>query len=601
MTKRFTRKQKSKKRSKNSRKTRKNKYGGEPDQTIIEGQERKYAFRQKLKDLIIQITNRKKVNEAITSIIRHFTNNPMINTLIPVSATGKPLDSKTYSSKTPIVDYVSPVIVIFDNLTDAISERDIIRLLDSYFKNSGNFNNLSSRFKISPIENEINKRRVNNVRILLNQSYPFHIIEDGLNEETKIKLAELIPTEQKITTELIPQQTDQPESEELPVPKLALPYPLPENNEVGYDRSIVPEFWNPLFENGENLINLRNTFMQMYEQDRYTEDAMKRFQICNLLEKLFPAYLTRYYLSHRETAKTLVNMNICSCIITLLYGFITYKLYEYKQDYLILIKGGRAIQLSLIDIPNVVKYFSEDADILIIPNKIINADYDFEKMENLSAHIAYLVKWFIPEEINIIVSLPSNPKNQNKEITKILYNDDKIYKALSDVGFGEMKEDIRRYFESPIYTPFYVDNFETTALFIVPTIDDMLSEKLYFYAKYVIIKDKIKNKIPISESGYENITEDVCDYYIFKFNRAIKQLVNSILKRNNINVDESLKIKFPENDENFKTYPRQVRENIYKNIDSKSKIIVRGILENFDDFSPEEKTNIIKELYPQFN
>jgi hypothetical protein len=598
MTKRYTKKTKSKRHLRNGRKTRKNKHGGEPtNKELVAEQDRKYAFRQNFKDSIIQITNKKKINEAINKIIRNFKKNIMINTLIPISASGKPLDTKTYSPKNPIVDYVSPVIVIFDNLTGKISDKDLIRLLDAYHENGGNFNNLSSRFKITPIENEINKRRINNVRILLSQSYPFRVIEDGLNEETKIKLAELMPTEQKVNTE----PALQPTVEAVTMPKLNLPYPLPENNDVGYNRSVIPEFWNPIFENGENLITLRDTFMQMYEEDRYTEDIMKEFKICNLLEKLFPAYLTKYYFSHKdETAKMLVNMNICSCIITLLYGMITYKLYDSKQDYLILFKGGRAIQLSLIDIPNVLKYFSEDADILIIPNKTLNAEYNFEKMENLSAHIAYLVKWFIPEEINIVVSLPSNPKNQNREITKILYKDDK-YKALSDVGFGEMKEDIRRYFETPIYTSFYVDDFETIALFIIPTIDDMLCEKLYFYAKYLIIRDKLKNKIPITETEYKNITIENCDYYIYKFNRAIKQLVNSILKRNDIDVDDSLKIKFPETDENFKTYPRQVKLNIYKNIDDKSKVIIRGVLENFDDFSAEEKDNIIKELYPQFN
>ena len=49
-------------------------------------------------------------------------------------------------------------------------------------------------------------------------------------------------------------------------------------------------------------------------------------------------------------------------------------------------------------------------------------------MENLSEHIAYLIKWMIPvEDINVIVTLPTNPKNTNKDITKILYNDKKLY------------------------------------------------------------------------------------------------------------------------------------------------------------------------------
>ena len=594
MAKQNTKKNKSKKSLSKRRKTRKLKYGGESNPNVVLEQQRKNAFRQNFKDLIIQITNNKKINEAINLLIRNFTNNQMINTLIPVSAQGKPLDVKTYSSKNPIVDFVSPIIVIFDNLTEKITDANMVKLLTAYFTNGGNFNNLSSRFKITPIENEINKRRINNIKLLLNQSYPFYIIEDGLNEETKQKLAELIPNEQKITNEPITVQ---------PMPKLVLPYKLPENNDVGYDRTVAPDFWKPMFNNGDDLMNLREIFMGMYENDRYTDDNMKTFKICNLLEKFFPAYLTKYYFSERETAKTLVNMNISSCIITLLYGFITHKLYEYEQDYLILFKGGRAIQLSLNDIPNVSKYFSEDADILIIPNKKVNANYHFEKMENLSAHIAYLVKWFIPEEINIIVSLPSNPKNQNKDITKILYNDAKIYKALSDIGFDDIKEDIRIYFETPSFSPFYINEFNANAMFITPTVDDMLAEKLYFYSKYSNIKNKLKNHISIQDVGYEKITEDDCDYYMYKFNKAIKQLVNSVLKRDYVNLeianqDADVKLVMPENVTTLKTYSRLEKEKMYQNVSDTSRLVLSGILSNFDDYSIEEKERIIRELYP---
>ena len=37
-------------------------------------------------------------------------------------------------------------------------------------------------------------------------------------------------------------------------------------------------------------------------------------------------------------------------------------------------------------------------------------------MKNLSCHIAYLVKWFIPPEVNIVISLPTQ---SSKDITKL--------------------------------------------------------------------------------------------------------------------------------------------------------------------------------------
>ena len=61
--------------------------------------------------------------------------------------------------------------------------------------NGGNFNNLSSRFKLSPFKNELNKGRIENIKMLLNKSNAFHIIEDGLDEETKTQLVQLIPND----------------------------------------------------------------------------------------------------------------------------------------------------------------------------------------------------------------------------------------------------------------------------------------------------------------------------------------------------------------------------------------------------------------------
>jgi hypothetical protein len=604
MAKRYTKKNKSKKRLRKGRPTRKMKYGGDSNPEIVNEQARKNRFRNNLKDLIIQITNKKNIDQAINSIVANFNNNIMINTLIPVSVAGKPLDVKTYSKKNPVVDFVSPVTVIFDNLTGIVRETDLIRLLNAYYINGGNFNLMSSRFKITPFQNELNKRRVDNVKLLLNQSNSFHIIEDGLDDDTRRKLAELIPNEQKIVSEIAPSAVPMPEPMPEPSIHLTIPYPLPQNNDIGYDRNVAPDFWKPIFQGGEELMELRNTFMNIYETDKYTENAVKQFEICDLLEKLFPGYLTKQSLSYNEEPKTLVTVNIVNCIITLLYGILTYKLYEFKQEYIILFKGGRALQLSLNDIPNIKKYFTEDADILIIPNKTINSEYNFDKMQNLSEHIAYLVKWFIPNDINIVVSLPSNPKNTNKEITKVLYNDDTLYKSLSDIAFGDMTEDIKRYFDNPSYSPFYLDNFETNLLFITPTIEDILSEKLYFYTKYSIMKQQLKNGMNITEKGYEDMTQEKCDFYMHKFYKAIKQIVDSLLKRDYFNasgkmINDKMNtiIIMPDLDPNFKTYTRKEKENIYYKIDEMSRSVIKKYMENFDDFSPEEKERIVTELY----
>jgi hypothetical protein len=597
------------KKMKKIRITRKSYRGGEQSDEY----KQKNLFRRTLNNFIIQIKNKrnkKNTKQAVNSIIKSFDKNKLINTLIPITIEGKPVDKETYSlAKKPvsIYDFVSPITVIFDNLTGLLSDDDIIRMLNAYFLNGGNFNNLSSRFKESPFKHEIKKNRVNNIKMLLNKSNPFHIIEDGLDEETKIKLSELIPNEQQITQQSPIEQSpieqspieqspieqspiEQSPIEQSPIEetvveekivedkpiinkKLTLPFPLPEDNNIGYRRGVVPEFWKPIFENEEELLKMREKFLGIYEIDRYTSDIQKRFKICDLLETIVPAYLTRYTLEFREMTKTLVNTNILNCFITLFYGMILYRLYDTKQDYLFMFKGGRALQLSLVDIIDIGKYFSEDTDILIIPNRFVGGVYDLEKMENLSEHIAYLIKWMIPEEINVFVSLPTNPKNINKDITKLLYNDGKLFKALSDIGFGGINEDIRQFFENLSYSPFYVDEFETNALFITPTIDDMLAEKLFYYAKYVKFKGMISRREPIMEQEYSNLTIEECDRILYKFKRAIIKLVEAILKRDYSDVDDL-----------------KSRES--------SKLILREFMRDYKDYSNEEKQDIVISIFP---
>ncbi len=541
----------------------------------------------------MNIKNRKNIKQAVNSIIKTFEKNKLINTLIPITIEGKPIDKETYSlAKRPVsvYDFVSPVTVIFDNLTGILSDEDIVQILNVYFINGGNFNNFSSRFKDTPLKHEINKHRVNNVKMLLNKSNPFHIIEDGLDEETKMKLVQLIPNEQqivnqepieeKVFTELTIEEpaTQEPVIQEQSInlkpiinEKLILPSPLPQNNDIGYDRTVVPEFWKPIFQNGEELLQIRDKFMGIYEIDKYTSDIQKRVKICDLLETIIPGYLTKYSLSFRETAKTLVNTNILNCFITLFYGIILYRLYDTKQDYLFMFKGGRALQLSLTDIHDIGQYFSEDTDILIIPNKSEGGIYNLEKMENLSEHIAYLIKWMVPQEINVFISLASNPKNTNKDITKILYNDDRLFKALSDIGFGEINEDIIRFFDNLSYSPLYVDDFETIALFITPTLDDMLAEKLFYYAKYLKFKEMINRREPIMEQEYVNLTTDECDRILFKFKRAILKLVEAILKRDysdvtDLNSKESARLILREFMRDYKDYTNQEKEDLVSSI-----------------------------------
>lgn len=595
MKRRTTRKNKKTKRNgKRNRITRKNKRGG-----ISEKYQQMNNYRTDFINSLNRINNRSSRN-AIKDfrgiLIGLFRNrNELINVLIPITESGEPVlfrDISAPDNTKKVFDYVSQIIVIFNKLSNILTQKDFVLIFNSYFTNGGNFNSLSSRFKLSPFKNELNKQRVDNVRMLLDNENPFHIIEDGLDEETKMQLARLIPNEQRIEAEpelvdehipepepeAVVERVPEPEPEPIPAqvvayPKLDFNYPLPTNNEEGYDREVPPEFWKPIFNNGEQLLQIRDIFTRIYELSKYTTDTERRPNIiCNILERIVPSYSTPNALNFGQTPKTFVTLNILNCFITLLFGMILSRLYETKQDFLFFFKGGRALQLSLVNIPDLVKYASEDADILIIPNKSEGISYDKNKMENLSSHIGYLVKWFIPQDINIMVILPTNPKNLNKDITKLIYNDNKLFKALSDIGFGEISQDIKKYFDDLLFDNFNIEEFNSLALFIIPTIDDMLSEKLYFFSKYFIFNEKLKRNEPINEIGYTNLTSEECQFYMTKFKKAILKLVEATIKKDykdTVGLDEK----------------------------ETSKLILRGIIGNFDDYSNEEKESIIMGIY----
>lgn len=574
--------------------------------------ERKEKFRNALIDKIIQINNKKNINEALKFIMKLFENNEQINTLVPVTRDGKSIKKLSHSPTDTIYDFVSPINILFDNLTgksnQVVSKKDLILLLQKYWLGGGNFNNLSQRFKMSPIQYELSKNRLENIDILLDKKFNFHIDETSLDDNTKEKIEnirlstsviDILPekpvesapviVEKQAITEAQPVIEDEVTIEKTPVieepvermlssvsiyPKLVLPYKLPENKQFGYKRSSPPEFWSPLFNKGKELIEIRREFRQIYEMDRYTSDIPKTIQICSILERIVPGYSTKKFLHGRESVKTLTNVNILNCFITLFYGVILYKLYKTNQDYIFIFKGGRAIQLSLANIENIGReYYSEDTDILIVPNKnVTTARYNHPSMLSLSGHIAFLVKWMIPPEINIVVNMPRSISNNHKEITKILYNDDKIYKELSDIGFGRIPIDIQPFFNNLDYFRFFIDEFGCEVIFITPTIDDMLAEKLYYYSKYFRFNKLLEENQPIKEAGYETLDSRETNYYLFKFKKAIYKLIEAVISRDYTDMNDT-------------------------DVKDKSKLILRSIIGPFSDYSNEEKENIIGDIY----
>jgi hypothetical protein len=126
---------------------------------------------------------------------------------------------------------------------------------------------------------------------------------------------------------------------------------------------------------------------------------------------------------------------------------------------------------------------------------------------------------------------------------------------------------------------------------------------MYYYSKYSNAKNKLKKGEMITERGYEGLTADECDFYMFKFSRSIKQLVNSVIKRDYASLDivdndDNSKVLLPETIPDFGKYPKKERNAIYNKVNETSRLILRGIISKFDDYSNDEKERILEELYP---
>jgi len=289
------------------------------------------------------------------------------------------------------------------------------------------------------------------------------------------------------------------------LPKLELLFKFP-SNELEYNRDIVPKFWQPLFP-GIELILLRNMFLKLYYDNSQASESQKTWTICKILERLFPSYLPINYLNNIVDNN---NVNFLNCFITLMYGIILYKLYSTNQNYLFIFKGGRAIQIGLQDIHE--KFFSVDTDILIIPNKKVNADYNLIKMNSLSGHIGFLIKWMIPQELNISVNMPKSSYNKSEDVTKIMYNNGSLHVALSDIGINKISDEAEIFFSESVEFSLNIEELKPLVqyvLYIIPTIDNMLYEKLYYYSKYYSIYLKVKQENDEKKQKLQNLIDNL--------------------------------------------------------------------------------------------
>jgi hypothetical protein len=482
-----------------------------------------------------------------------------------VNADGLPVDKHIESSG--LTSLVPPLVVIFHNIPDMTIRTS---LLNAFISINGFNINLTNyvrdtnvllealKMQDKPLAELLLRKGADptilteeqnaDLQNLLNEP----ILNSVIGPEPEIKPEVETDLETKSKTILEPEL--EPTLKSIQPSKLNIDMELP--SETGYNPEVEPEFWAPIFAKNEMFAikKLINDIMNLDGTIPVQNSEITRlWSICSIVKEIIPTFYTptknnSYMLFDtffKDSDIDFSKFNIILCSTLIMFGIISYKMIG--QDYKIMFKGGKAIQLVLSGISDMSEYNSEDIDVLIIPAK--NVQYNLDMIKNFAGHLAYLIRWFltIPEtgyNISVLVPNPSNTR-ANPYIFKLSYIksvkrydprkqmqiDD--YKQFSDIDFKELPENIVTYFENdPREFGFEISLSSDTKqnlLFICPNLGAILNEKIYYYTKYFNFKKLLQNKKSITEDGYQTLTVDECQRILDKFTRAILAINRGLL------------------------------------------------------------------------
>ena len=503
---------------------------------------------------------KKDSDKGVTAFKNLIRDNPLgINTLIPLTNNMVPV----YKRNSPgIIAFAPLLVVIFENIDDPSIKK---RLADLFIKKMGNINLTDYTNKMSALSSAVKLQDKELVDFLLDNGADISV----LTPEQKGALVTLAlkkkweadakpipivpvpleePVVEKARTEEAIKKIEElhTPTQVIPLVKLAIPTELPE---TGYAPDIEPEFWKPIFNENEMTI-LRQALREMLSKDneividKQTREAAQLWSVCGIIKTIIPTYYTQTKNAPYDVFGTLMSdqdidfshFNILLCASLLIFGIVSYKMVG--QDYKLLFKGGKAVQLVLKGISEIGEYKTEDIDVLIIPNAEI--PYDENNVKNLAGHISYLIKWFLqsPETKYNISVLPPNPANMRgnpfifklsyvKEIKKYDHRKNMMiddFRQFSDVDFKKVPEDIMKHFDMATDYYFVISELNTKVLFRCPNLGALLDEKVYYYAKYMEIKNLLTQKIPVTDPEYKTTTIPDCERFLEKFKRAILPL-----------------------------------------------------------------------------
>jgi hypothetical protein len=542
-----------------------------------------------------------KINNAVESFQDGFISNRSgINTLIPIANNNLPINKVPSLAGEHILEpdkviknLVPLLVIIFENIDDFNIKKQITKC---YLQHMGNINLKSTRENITALSSAIKIQDKNLVNFLIDNGADINILseeqksmlDDLMRKTVKIKKKkerkplEDVNVSREEQLDMPPQedvnvsreeQLDMPPLEDVSVSreetiipefhpaKLIISSELPSE----YNEDIEPDFWKPIFQENEMTI-LRQKIMEMINIDvniplikKNPQSSYKEIEniwgVCQINQALIPSYFVQtinemYSVFDSwlmDTEDDFSNYNIILCAALIVFGVISYKMRE--QDYEFIIKGGKAIQLVLSNIPQPDIYKTEDIDLLIVPK--LGVQRDDLSIKSLAANLACLMKWFLNRtdiKLNISIQSPDSSKpDTNQYIYKLSYlktitkkffskKENKLvetndYKPFADIDFKNLAEPVGAFFENVVNYPFFIPELNTHVLFTCPDIESIINEKIYFYIKYIGFLEILKTRNPITEIGYTKLDIRECYRILDKFKRSILAINKGILKQ----------------------------------------------------------------------
>ena len=284
----------------------------------------------------------------------------------------------------------------------------------------------------------------------------------------------------------------------------------------------IPDYWiNYIPE--YTLINFHNFMLSLLDVSvhQYLYDSKRNPKplLYQITDDFFPAFSIdeNNIIGQNLIGKITIDVKIYELQIRfmlLFFGLMTAIMQQYGYE--LVMKGGKAIQQNCTS-----PYKTNDIDILVVSDKT--------NRKEIAIEMSKLLIWIISHQPSSLLYYMSVVEIvQDEPIIKIsIIKEYDIqepnrprhgYVAVVDIGINEPKEEIKSYITDIIKTnPIVLPDIYGNAYplqFISQSVKGLMKEKLYYYLKYVVLKDyKEEDKVSV-------------EYFIPKIYKSLKALTN---------------------------------------------------------------------------